>query len=97
MIGLGDFSLWRVLFLGCFIYFFIVLLFMLFFNIVIGIILFVGRWYLIVRFFCIVIVGYIMYFCLFRYLVGLFFLGIIFCMIIIRLVFVILYIYVNIF
>lgn len=97
MIGLGDFSLWRAFFLDRNIYLFFVLLFLLFFNILIGVFLLVGRWWLIVRFFCVILVGYIMYFCMFRYVVGLFLLGIILCMFTVRFVFVILYIYVNIF
>ncbi|RMX56437.1 hypothetical protein pdam_00008829 [Pocillopora damicornis] len=97
VIGLGDSSSWRAPFLGRFTYLFIAPLSMPLFNTAIGITLLTGRWYSIARFLCIATAGYIMHFCLFRYLAGLSLLGTILCMITTRSVFAIPYIHVNIF
>lgn len=97
VIGLGDSSSWRAPFLGRVTYLFIAPLFMPLFNTMIGITLLAGRWWSIARFLCVAASGYIMHFCLFRYVAGLSILRTILCMITTRSVFSIPYIHVNIF
>lgn len=97
VIGLGDSSSWRAPFLGRVTYLFIAPLFLPLLNTMIGVSLLAGRWWSIARLLCLATAGYVMHFCLFRYVAGLSIFGSILCMFTTRSVFYIPYIHVNIF
>ena len=97
VIGLGDSSSWRAPYLDRNTYLFVAPLFMQLLYPMIGLNMLAGRRWSQVRFLCVMLLGHLMHFCLFRYVAGLSILGSILCNISVRAVFSIPYIHVNIF